>query len=69
MRRVRTGYVGPLRALVCYRWFERTSDILVLRGSDESDGPLGLFVVFPREIDYAYTLFYRNKISSETRVG
>jgi hypothetical protein len=68
LRRVRAGYVGPLRALVCCRWFGRAFDILVLRGSDESDGPLGLFFIFPREIDYAYTLFCRNKISSETRV-
>jgi hypothetical protein len=69
VRRVRAGYVGPLRALVCCRWFGRASDILVLRGSDESDGPLGLFVIFPREIDYACSLFCRNKIFSETRVG
>jgi hypothetical protein len=31
VRRVRAGYVGPLRALVCCRWFGRASDILVLR--------------------------------------
>ena len=48
VRRVRAGYVGPLRALVCCRWFGGASDILVLRGSDESDGPLGLSVIFPR---------------------
>jgi hypothetical protein len=49
VRRVRAGYVGPLRALVCCRWFGRTSDILVLRGSDESDGLSKLFVIFPRD--------------------
>jgi hypothetical protein len=69
VRRVRAGYVRPLRALVCCRWLGRASDILVFRGSDESDGPLGLFVIFPREIDSAYTLLCRNKIFSETRVG
>ena len=69
VRRVRAGYVGPLRALICCRWFGGASDVLVLRGSDESDGPLRLFFFSPREIDYAYILFYRNKISSETRVG
>ena len=69
LRRVRAGYVGPLRALVCCLWFRRASDILVLRGSDESNGPLRSFFIFPGETDYAYTLFFRNKISSETRVG
>ena len=48
MRRVRAGYVGPLRALVCCRWFGRASDILVLRGSDESDGPFGFVRYLPK---------------------
>ena len=41
VRRVRAGYVGPLRAPICCRWLGRASDILVLRGGDEPDGVLG----------------------------
>ena len=38
LRRVRAGHVGPLRAPVCCYWFGRATDVLVLRGGDESNG-------------------------------
>ena len=66
MRRVRAGYVGPLRAPVCCRWLGRASDILVLCGGDESDGALEVFVIHLCAIELMYVLQKQNFLRDQS---